>query len=159
MAEEKRGGFRPPDGRPRPPAGPGRFSQRTDLSEPPLPQGVYAPTGLPFGQRQQVERAQKVAPVPNRRVRPKAQGMTLADLLARPTARPDDPITAGLPVGPGPGPEILQAFGPQAISAKEALRLLEGAISGLPAVSVATLNLLTELRNEARGEFTDEGLA
>lgn len=30
-----------------------------------------------------------------------------AGLLAQPTARPDEPVTAGLPFGPGPGPEVL----------------------------------------------------
>lgn len=30
-------------------------------------------------------------------------------LLTQPTARPDEPVTAGLPIGAGPGPEILQA--------------------------------------------------
>jgi hypothetical protein len=31
--------------------------------------------------------------------------------LHDPTARPDEPITAGLPTGPGPGPEALSAVG------------------------------------------------
>jgi hypothetical protein len=30
-----------------------------------------------------------------------------AGLLRAPTVRPDEPVTAGLPVGPGPGPEML----------------------------------------------------
>ena len=31
-----------------------------------------------------------------------------AGLLTAPTMRPDEPITAGLPMGRGPGPEVLQ---------------------------------------------------
>lgn len=32
-------------------------------------------------------------------------------LLTRPSSRPDEPVTAGLPVGPGAGPEALPRFG------------------------------------------------
>ena len=32
-------------------------------------------------------------------------------LLNRPTDRPNEPVTAGLPVGPGPGPEALSGVG------------------------------------------------
>jgi hypothetical protein len=28
-----------------------------------------------------------------------------------PTDRPNEPLTAGLPIGPGPGPEVLQGVG------------------------------------------------
>jgi hypothetical protein len=31
--------------------------------------------------------------------------------LDAPTQRPDEPLTAGLPVGAGPGPEVLGALG------------------------------------------------
>lgn len=31
--------------------------------------------------------------------------------LMRPTERPNEPVTAGLPVGPGPGPESLTGVG------------------------------------------------
>jgi hypothetical protein len=37
-----------------------------------------------------------------------AQGMAPpTNLLTAPTARPNEPLTAGLPIGPGPGPEVL----------------------------------------------------
>lgn len=29
------------------------------------------------------------------------------NLLTQPSARPNEPLTAGLPIGPGPGPEVL----------------------------------------------------
>lgn len=32
-----------------------------------------------------------------------------AGLLTRPTERPNEPITAGLSTGPGPGPSVMQA--------------------------------------------------
>ena len=34
-----------------------------------------------------------------------------AGLLAQGTTRPGEPVTAGLPIGPGPGPEALQPMG------------------------------------------------
>ena len=39
--------------------------------------------------------------------------------LSDPTARPNEPITAGMPLGPGPGPDALTAysFGPEELSA------------------------------------------
>jgi hypothetical protein len=38
-----------------------------------------------------------------------AQGLQgAAGLLTRPTGRPNEPITAGLSSGPGPGPEAMQ---------------------------------------------------
>jgi hypothetical protein len=45
--------------------------------------------------------------------------------LADPSAFPDEPITAGLPGGPGPGPEALRsaAFGPQELSVMRAIFL------------------------------------
>lgn len=110
--DETRGGPRRPDGRPRPPAGPGKFSERTDLSEPPVAQGVYVDRGLPYGTRGRIERGQRAAPLPNRRVRPRISERAqvespLAQLLLRPTIFPDEPVTAGLPIGAGAGPEVL----------------------------------------------------
>jgi hypothetical protein len=117
-----RGGARAPDGRPRPPAGPGKLSQRSDLSQPAGTQGVYVESGGPYGQRKQIAQGQAAAPLPARRTAPIAGGppraaapqgatqapvpsaaMGLMDILARPTSRPDEPVTAGIPSGPGPG--------------------------------------------------------
>lgn len=36
--------------------------------------------------------------------------------LMRPTERPGEPVTAGLPMGPGPGPEALGPLGQQAMA-------------------------------------------
>lgn len=117
MAADNRGGPRQPDVKPRPPAGPGRLANRQDLSQP-GPQPVRVPTGLPYGQRQAMEQAQASVPAPALRAAPapapppqagtqRAQGPgripTLAEILARPTNRPTEPITAGIPTGPGPG--------------------------------------------------------
>lgn len=53
------------------------------------------------------------APMPSRAQRYEqalaaaAQLKGQAGILGEPTARPNEPVTAGLPVGPGPGPEVL----------------------------------------------------
>jgi hypothetical protein len=119
---DARGGRRVPDNKARPVAGPGKLSQRTDLSQPPPGQGSYVPSGMQYGQRQRLEQAQQVAPAPALRQGPPAppppgrpgqpqaaggQIPSLAQILARPTDRPDEPPTAGLPGGAGPGPEVL----------------------------------------------------
>lgn len=45
--------------------------------------------------------------------------------LADPTARPNEPLTAGLPLGQGPGPEALTAasFGPEELSVLRGIML------------------------------------
>lgn len=96
-------------------------------------------TGGPYGSRKRNEEAQRVAPLPDRstdtlvaaaeraqqaaggrggqpdlaafveaaqQVQPPPQG----GLFAAPSSRPAEPVTAGLPVGPGPGPEALPAM-------------------------------------------------
>ena len=142
-----RGGRRVPDNKARPVAGPGKLSQRSDLSQPPPGQGVYAPSGGPYGQRQRLEQAQQVRPVPAMRQSPPAapapggasqatpgQIPTLAQILARPTIRPDEPPTAGLRGGPGPGPEILPTdLRPQTPSVS-ALLQQAAATTGIPAL-------------------------
>ena len=88
-------------------SGPGKFSVRTDL---PASQNygdrkamqeqiAGAPTartsdvrGLPTGQ---VQAAAQAAPQP-----------PITELFA-PTQRPNEPITSGVAVGPGPGPEVM----------------------------------------------------
>lgn len=88
-------------------SGPGKFSVRTDLPasenygdrKAMQEQIAGAPTartpdvrGLPTGQ---VQAAAQAAPQP-----------PVTELFA-PTQRPDEPITSGVAVGPGPGPEVM----------------------------------------------------
>lgn len=124
-----RGGDLPPDRKPRPPAGPGKFANRQDLSRP----DKQVQKGLPFGRRQVVQEGLESVPIPRESPPPaspvgrgesggapgsaRSQAPGLPDLLAllaRPTARPDEPITSGLPVGPGPGSEATTQPGPLA---------------------------------------------
>ena len=74
-------------------------------------QPVTVPTGGPLGQRQQLETAQEVIPLPDRRggspggpPPPGGGGPIPVDRLDvfGATQRPDEPLTAGAPAGPGP---------------------------------------------------------
>ncbi len=88
-------------------SGPGKFSVRTDLPasqnygdrKAMAEQIAGAPTartpdvrGLPTGQVQAAAQAAPQAPITE---------------LYAPTSRPDEPITSGVAVGPGPGPEVM----------------------------------------------------
>ncbi len=105
---------------------------RTDLLAPkaadnpaagqPNGQPIRVPTNLPYGENQALTQDQQSQPLPNATpppapAGPPAQGgglqgavnaaqqfqmPTLPD-LERPTERPNEPVTAGLPSGPGPG--------------------------------------------------------
>lgn len=94
-----------------------KYPNRTDLQGAQLP--ANAPTGLPYGDRAKLMAAQRAVPMGTAgagTVSPPAGGQgtppspgpqpgTLPFLGD--TERPGEPVTAGLPVGPGPGPEAL----------------------------------------------------
>jgi hypothetical protein len=88
----------------------GAYSNRTDLAQP-----ARIPTGMPYGQAQELEQAQQQMPLPqagpmdgfNQALGAAAAHDFAPVPLNAPTARPSEPVTAGLPVGPGPGPEVL----------------------------------------------------
>lgn len=101
------------------------YSNRTDLNRT-VP--ISAPTGQAYGARAEQIAAQRAIPI----ARPATDSVPVApgpvaggaaglggatspgpavpprDVtpLGAPTDRPDEPVTAGVPVGPGPGPEI-----------------------------------------------------
>lgn len=86
-------------------AGPGKFSKRTDRN---AVQPAREMTGGAYGENKALMETQTSAPMSA------APAMAMPSMqLAGPTARPDEPITAGAPVGAGPGPEILPSA-PQA---------------------------------------------
>jgi hypothetical protein len=99
------------------------YSNRSDLNRPVTPQ---AATGQQYGRRAEqmaAQRAMPIAPPPTDAVptasppgaTPATQGLSaLSGPLAgqvvpldAPSTRPGEPITAGLPVGAGAGPEVL----------------------------------------------------
>lgn len=91
------GGYRAP-ANPAPASGPGALSARTDG----VPAGQV--TGLPYGQNQQVNAMASMGPM----AQPQATGPALVPLDAD-TQYPNEPITAGAPFGPGPGPSAQSA--------------------------------------------------
>lgn len=83
-------------------AGPGKFSKRTDL-----PMGSIA-----YGEGVETQAIKSGAPLaktPDVRGLPVSQIREAAQVtpLYAPTQRPDEPITAGISRGAGPGPEVL----------------------------------------------------
>ena len=113
----------------------GPSANRTDLAQPAPPtpgpsqvQPVTVPTGLPYGEAGQLRTAQQAQPLPatgpgttpipapaaappayqGSVVQSDAQGFALPPgRLNAPSDRPNEPITAGLPIGAGPGPEAI----------------------------------------------------
>jgi hypothetical protein len=72
------------------------------------PQAVRAPTGGPYGQASKLQASQAAVPLPNRdalydqAIKAAQNAVGAGPGLARPTERPDEPITAGAARGPGP---------------------------------------------------------
>lgn len=91
---------------------------------------VKVAPGEPYGQAQMLENAQRVVPLPNSAAVPAPAAPPTAQAapgppalagqneFAGPTQRPNEPVTAGLPTGPGPGPEILSSAPPDVIGAQ-----------------------------------------
>lgn len=102
------GGSRVPSN-PAPVSGPGALSKRTDG------QGVKYMSGGQYGEGQEMVELQSSAPMsktqsgsaqPRMRQQPGGSAAMQQNVTAlfAPTERPDEPITAGAPFGPGPGP-------------------------------------------------------
>jgi hypothetical protein len=103
---EGHGGMRRPSN-PAPVSGPGALSRRTDG------QGAKYIAGGEYGEGQEMMDLQTSAPMAQAPAQPRMrqprsgrqvieEGMSPTPLFA-PTERPDEPITAGAPFGPGPG--------------------------------------------------------
>ena len=152
---ERHGGMRRPQN-PAPVSGPGQLSQRTDGG----PQQVQAAmSGGDYGDNQAMEAIQAMAPMsaspsaasPSARSRQARQagaaagGMAGTPLMS-PTGRPDEPITAGAPFGPGPGPsdEMSRAMNEDVEMIKRYLPDLEMAATfrDAPKTFVALVNYL-----------------
>lgn len=104
------GGKRTPRN-PAPVSGPGRMSRRTDGG----PQQTKAEmTGMAYGENadfQEIQAGAPMAAAPSATpARPRKAGSSAPSVnatpLFAPTQRPDEPITAGAPFGPGPGPSM-----------------------------------------------------
>lgn len=105
------GGHRTPSN-PAPASGPGSLSRRTDGGP---AQKLRPVTGLPYGQNQELNSEQAAAPLaqtpgPGAAAPSPGPGSAMPPPptpFSAPTERPNEPVTAGAPMGPGPGPEAL----------------------------------------------------
>ena len=103
---ETRGGYRKPD-MPAPTSGPGALSQRTDGGP---AQGAKYMSGLPYGEGRSTYDQQTAAPMAGSAPTPPAPEMPSGPpmlSLNDPTQRPDEPLTAGIDIGDGPGSEVM----------------------------------------------------
>lgn len=108
-----RGGYRKPS-KPAPVSGPGALSRRTDGGP---AQAVKEMGGGRYGERKQLTEMQAGAPMAGRPQTPQpkltrasvqaASNLPPVTPLTAPTQRPDEPLTAGMPFGAGPGSEAL----------------------------------------------------
>lgn len=119
-----RGGYRQP-ANPAPVSGPGALSRRTDGGP---TQGAKYMSGGQYGEGKNLQELQKSAPmaasprtnVSGSQAAQAVQNMPPITPLSAPTERPNEPMTAGMPFGPGPGPEAL-AMNPQQRTLSETL--------------------------------------
>lgn len=136
------GGARTPQN-PAPVSGPGRLSKRTD-GQP--GQKLMAPTGQPYGDQKALLQQERTSPMSQ------SPSVTPADIPAggatpgpaaptqpfgAPSARPNEPITHGVNIGPGGGTEVLPQLANPAVQAR-------GPMSSL-IQSIAPGNLTGEL--------------
>lgn len=119
---EGQGGYRRPSN-PAPVSGPGAMSQRTDGG----PAAQYV-SGLPYGEGQAFYDLQTSAPMgsqsstkPRTRKGGEPARGALVPLTA-PTQRPDEALTTGNPLGPGPGMDALGIQQKSAPGDREAIR-------------------------------------
>jgi len=102
-APENRGGYRQPSNS-APVSGPGALSQRTDGG---ATEGMTQPqqqyTGFPWGENKAIAEQQSGAPL---------AGVSMPPVtpLTAPTQRPNEPITSGINMGPGPGTEAMRGM-------------------------------------------------
>jgi hypothetical protein len=111
-------------------SGPGKFSKRTDMNLGSIAYGEGVETqaiksGAPLAKTADVRGARASD------VRAAAAQSPVTPLFA-PSQRPDEPITAGIPMGDGPGPEVLGINNNQDTE-QDRIRL----ISYLPALEAA----------------------
>ena len=106
-----RGGYQKPSN-PTPVSGPGALSRRTDGGP---TQGSKYMAGGQYGEGKQLDELQKSAPmaaankpsISGSRAAIGTANMAPIVPLTAPTQRPNEPLSAGMPFGAGPGPEAL----------------------------------------------------
>jgi hypothetical protein len=151
-----RGGRRQAPGRSAP-SGPGRFSKRDERSQPIREPDIDNPD-LQYGDRQMLTEGQRIAPLPRGSAaarggtpatpaQPSLQGGIPPWLLESPSAFPEEPVTAGLDMGAGPGSDILSTQQlPPDVREQTLQYLANGGYGGPP--NADAQQALAQLRNE-----------
>lgn len=135
-------------------------SQRRSAAQP-----MRAPTGMPQGERKATIDSQRAVPLPDNQARMQAAitaaGPMGGQSLLAPTARPDEPPTAGIPLGPGPGPSaITPPMAPVTsddTTIAKYLPMLE-ALADQPDATRAVRNYVRRLRGQLNPNVTMETL-
>ena len=94
-----------------------QYPNRSDLRNPAKKIAAKAAPGQTYGEAGKQIAAQKAVPMaaPPTDVAPAPQRVATGQLgpLNRPTERPNEPVTAGAPFGPGPTPQGMAYMGPR----------------------------------------------
>ncbi len=123
------------------------YSNRTDLPGKPT-QPVTVASGQQYGSRQAQVDAQRAVPLPAAAPppAPQAAGTVTAGPITpldAPTALPNQPVTHGLPVGAGAGPEVLGLEGSSVLDA------LRGIYAAFPDEDVRAMIEQLEIQGRA----------
>ena len=98
-----RGGYQRPSN-PAPVSGPGALSRRTDGAP---GQGIKSLPNAGYGENKEFRDIQQGAPMQSAQPQMPSAPMPKVTGLGAMTERPNEPITTGIPLGPGAGPEVL----------------------------------------------------
>jgi hypothetical protein len=102
------------------------YANRTDLNNAINRVPMSAATGQTYGKAKEQMDAQRAVPMGSGAVEPSVQRPVPGTLggLSRRSERPNEPITAGAPFGPGMGPEAMGLAGNSNDAALEELRMI-----------------------------------
>lgn len=126
------------------------YANRTDLQNPTKKLAVTAAPGQTYGEAGAQRAAQQAVPMGTPQA-PQAPSVTPGSLgpLDRPTERPLEPVTAGNPLGAGPGAEALVTPLPDTLmpgGKQDLINQVRYVYSKYP--NTALLQLLFELENQ-----------
>lgn len=141
------------------------YPNRTDLNQNRQP--VQVASGMPYGERQVLEAAQRAMPLPaapsvpsaSAPVPPRPQGPMPGAFgrFDRMTERPDEPLTAGMDMGPGPGREAL-AQGVMVTQDDQLVSQLRALYAIYPSSDVLRLLQVAESRQGMQGTLGMQGM-
>lgn len=117
------------------------YPNRTDLNAPKPP--ILRIPGQGYGEQAAQIAQQQAVPGPPPGVQGGWEPPPAPTPLHAPTERPDEPVTAGLATGPGPGPEALGLDGRVPL-----LAMLRAAYDAFPSPELLRLLLDEEIGNE-----------